>query len=520
MGLVVVPALASAANGTSSPPPNVTIPGPSNVTIPGPPNVTTPSDGPSDDGWSRAQTDIVLYGMLRAAYILLHGIFCLAPMRRRVQAWLGSSCLPLCGNDEVSSLTTVGGLLGPGHEPAAALRLARDRFRAVPADGITHARMLRARHDGSQLPLTALAWPTPLGACDAFISHAWLDCPGRRFEALARWHSTFRQVHQRRALVWLDQFCIDASSVRADLACIGSFIAGCRQFVLLASPSYATRLWCVLELVTFLEMGGKISDVLVVPLVPPRAPPAHRAKPVHELNSSEAPCNEANCPLRAWIAQQRTQRLMASVASVAVVGDPRPVMAQAEAVDAAERPDAASHLPSSCDVAPASAVDIEMAMDAQPMPRPSRAAPGVLPGGKPPPSAPPSPSALPATPIGLSGPVQGGDLPHAARPIDESFRGGRLIDDSFMGGRPIDESFRGGRPIDESFRGGRSEDYRPPTASPRAYTPSGDELRAAFYAAIEPLTRFDVQRSRCHDPNDVYALLAFIESAFGSHHCE
>ena len=455
MGLISAPSFASAGNST----------------IPVAPNASAINFGGADDGWSRAHTDIVLYGLLRAAYILLHGIFCLAPMRRRVQAWLGSSCLPLCGNDEVSSLTTVGGLLGPGHEPAAALRIARDRFRAVPADGITHARMLRARHDGSQLPLTALAWPTPLGACDAFISHAWLDCPGRRFEALARWHCSFRKSHGRTALVWLDQFCIDASSVRADLACIGSFIAGCRQFVLLASPSYATRLWCVLELVTFLEMGAKISDVLVVPLVPPRTqrlPSAYRAMPLHELDSAETPSNETNCPLRAWIAQQRKLRQMASVN----VREPLPC-------DVSGRADAASHLPSSatCDLAVASAVDIEMAMDGQPMP---------LSGGNAPPSAPPSPSPLPATPLGLLGSLQEGDLPH----INSM----------------------------EYAEGGRREEV--PTASPREDAPSDDEVRAAFYAAIEPLTRFDVQRSRCHDPNDVYALLAFIESAFGSHHCE
>jgi len=46
------------------------------------------------------------------------------------------------------------------------------------------------------------------------------------------------------------------------------FLAGCKELVVLAGFTYTSRLWCVLEIFTWLFMGGRIDQITVVPLLP------------------------------------------------------------------------------------------------------------------------------------------------------------------------------------------------------------------------------------------------------------
>ena len=41
------------------------------------------------------------------------------------------------------------------------------------------------------------------------------------------------------------------------------FLAGCRQLLVLAGPTYPTRLWCAMEIFIFVRMGGKHEDMVV-----------------------------------------------------------------------------------------------------------------------------------------------------------------------------------------------------------------------------------------------------------------
>ena len=63
--------------------------------------------------------------------------------------------------------------------------------------------------------------------------------------------------------VWIDKFCIDQTSIADSLMCLPVFLAGCKQLLVLAGPTYATRLWCVMELFVFLRMGGQREDIVV-----------------------------------------------------------------------------------------------------------------------------------------------------------------------------------------------------------------------------------------------------------------
>ena len=48
-----------------------------------------------------------------------------------------------------------------------------------------------------------------------------------------------------------DKACIDQSNIEQSLACLPVFLAGCQMLLVVAGPTYCSRLWCVMELFTF-----------------------------------------------------------------------------------------------------------------------------------------------------------------------------------------------------------------------------------------------------------------------------
>ena len=64
------------------------------------------------------------------------------------------------------------------------------------------------------------------------------------------------------------QACIDQQNVSASLACLPVYLAGCKRLLVLAGPTYIERLWCIIEVYTFLQMGGEEQRIDIVPLGP------------------------------------------------------------------------------------------------------------------------------------------------------------------------------------------------------------------------------------------------------------
>lgn len=58
--------------------------------------------------------------------------------------------------------------------------------------------------------------------------------------------------------VWLDKCCIDQNDIEANLMCLPVFLAGCNRLLVLSGETYLQRLWCVMELMIFLEMGDGV----------------------------------------------------------------------------------------------------------------------------------------------------------------------------------------------------------------------------------------------------------------------
>ena len=114
----------------------------------------------------------------------------------------------------------------------------------------------------------ARAKPAALGEVEGFISHSWSDPGAEKYQQLQNWLSEVQRSKATQAPVrrWLDKACIDQSDITANLAALPVFLSGCNDLVVLAGKTYASRLWCVIELFTFLRMGGERDKIRVYEL--------------------------------------------------------------------------------------------------------------------------------------------------------------------------------------------------------------------------------------------------------------
>ena len=62
------------------------------------------------------------------------------------------------------------------------------------------------------------------------------------------------------------QACIDQTDIDANLAALPLFLSGCKNLVVLAGITYPTRLWCVMELFTFVRMGHTAERITLITL--------------------------------------------------------------------------------------------------------------------------------------------------------------------------------------------------------------------------------------------------------------
>ena len=119
-----------------------------------------------------------------------------------------------------------------------------------------------------------------MGEVTAFLSHSWRDedeVPGAKYALVSRWASLRQETTGIEPTLWLvalaptlttpqplarplksyapcaaqDKACIDQSDIQQSLACLPVFLAGCQTLLVVAGPTYCSRLWCVMELFTF-----------------------------------------------------------------------------------------------------------------------------------------------------------------------------------------------------------------------------------------------------------------------------
>ena len=180
--------------------------------------------------------------------------------RRRIQSALGT----LTTRGQARSAAAVAAMVGD-RSARRALSHASSNLRCLPFDRLQLAD-LQTNHDTGLGRYTLSA---RMGMITAFVSHSWSDPGEEKWRALSEWER--RQTAERPGrpvTIWLDKACISQASIDDCLATLPVNLAACRYLVILLGPTYLSRLWCVIEIFTWLQMGGSLDRIHVLPLVP------------------------------------------------------------------------------------------------------------------------------------------------------------------------------------------------------------------------------------------------------------
>ena len=74
-----------------------------------------------------------------------------------------------------------------------------------------------------------------------------------------------------------DKACIDQGNIQQSLACLPIFLAGCQTLLVVAGPTYCSRLWCVMELFTFARSERLLYYCYLNPMLSTRARLSNRS---------------------------------------------------------------------------------------------------------------------------------------------------------------------------------------------------------------------------------------------------
>eukprot|EP00398_MALV-I-01_sp_L67-1_P000641 gene641-208_t len=200
--------------------------------------------------------DKMIYSVIKVGMYFIY-----TPMRRyRIVAFFTSMVV----KDETKKAASVAALLGNVNAENS-LQLAREKFRTICFSELRESDFAKNKEDSSSTNrLYSLTSRTILGECDVFLSHSWHDNGKTKFKALKNWCEKFETKYGRHPRLWLDKACIDQNEIASDLLCLPLFLAGCETLLIIAGPTYTERLWCVMEIFVFLQMGGSIHRVTVI----------------------------------------------------------------------------------------------------------------------------------------------------------------------------------------------------------------------------------------------------------------
>merc|ERR1719502_1885445 len=94
------------------------------------------------------------------------------------------------------------------------------------------------------------------------MSHSWHDNADEKWQTLQSWlHAFKKQNDGAEPTLWIDKYCIDQNNIADSLLCLPIFLSGCSALLILCGKTYLQRLWCLIEIFVFLEMGGEHSDL-------------------------------------------------------------------------------------------------------------------------------------------------------------------------------------------------------------------------------------------------------------------
>ena len=198
-------------------------------------------------GWFAVSTPLIMAPLIRNKY---HQ--CLAAIATRGEAGRAAGVAALIGKRDVKTV----------------LASARRSFMGIPHD---HMRESHFATNSADTSMHELPIKCHLGQVDAFLSHSWHDDPAAKWQVLSEWADGFAKEAGRPPILWFDKACLNQDDIEAQLASLPIFLAGSRSLLCLVGPTYTQRVWCVMEVFTFLRMGGTQEKLQVCPVHETRA---------------------------------------------------------------------------------------------------------------------------------------------------------------------------------------------------------------------------------------------------------
>ena len=195
--------------------------------------------------------------LMAGAFILLPTALLTEGNRGRYHALLAK----LASFGQAGKAAGIAALVGKS-DPARTLQLARRNFRGVHFSDLVQESFVSSADSG----LNEKATRYRLGEIDAFLSHSWHDDPVAKWQTLLRWAREFEAKHRRTPSLWLDKASIDQQDIAAQLACLPVWLAGCNSMLICAGPTFVQRLWCVIEVFTFLRLGSGYDHLTLLPI--------------------------------------------------------------------------------------------------------------------------------------------------------------------------------------------------------------------------------------------------------------
>ena len=197
--------------------------------------------------------------MLTGIEFGLLGLLLRPRVRARIHRWLSS--LGGASATREQEAAAVAELVG-SRDADKLLTEAASRFKALRVDLLHEDDFASnmAVAEGRK-PLHERAEGLALGECEAFLSHSWRDAAAPKYFAVNAWAADFYNKHEHHPRIWLDKACIDQANIEQSLACLPIYLAGCSKLLIVAGGTYTSRLWCLMEIFTFVRFNGSPDDI-------------------------------------------------------------------------------------------------------------------------------------------------------------------------------------------------------------------------------------------------------------------
>ena len=106
------------------------------------------------------------------------------------------------------------------------------------------------------------------------VIRRWRDDAVAKWHTLNEWAQGWKDANpglrddEEHPLIWFDRACLDQQNIDASLAGLPVYLSGCKLLLVLPGETYTSRLWCVMEVFTWLSLG-RDHDMTVMPIMPP-----------------------------------------------------------------------------------------------------------------------------------------------------------------------------------------------------------------------------------------------------------